>query len=826
MMNEIEILAPVGSMESLYAAIANGARAVYLGGKLFNARQYASNFENEELREAVKYAHIRNVRVYVTLNILMDDTELEEAIDYILFLYNIDVDAVIVQDLGLARIIKKLLPDFEIHGSTQMTINNYMGVRFLEDLDFQRVVLARELSVDDIRFIKDKTNLELEGFIHGALCVSYSGQCLMSSIIGGRSGNRGRCAQPCRMTYSIVRLEDGSVVNKELESKYLLSPKDLNTIDYLEKVIDSGITSLKIEGRMKRPEYAATIVSKYKRVLDSLYNMNNNEPITNSDRRDIAQIFNRGFTKGHLMNTYGKEFISYDRPDNRGVYIGRIIRVDREHMHMLLEDTLNKGDGIEIINDNGEKIGVTVGNIQHDKKIIDSANPGMRIKLNRVRGVEAGSLVNKTSDVELLSRAKSTYEDESKVEKIDIYMDMKISQGKPLVLNIWDNKNHVTVQSEELVEEGKNTFLTEEKVRSQMEKLGGTPYKVGNIDITLEDNSMISISIINKLRRAGIDKLNDERSNLNHRIEVQRSKLANKIEEVFDFPGNQNSGDQRKRKISVKVSNVNQFEKLDLNKLDRIYLNYTDGIEDSLKELSKYKKEVYLSTGKIISNKDFKDIFKTIDKINISDITGINASNMGTVKFIKDKIKTKIHCDIGLNVFNSSTIKLLEDYGVESVTLSPELKLSQISSMCKNTNLQVEALGYGYLPLMVSKYCPLSLLKGCNSKENCLDCNIKEGYGLKDRMGMIFPMESNQNITTIYNSKPLVVLESLIEIYNSGLDFIRLDYSIEKDDISLIQDAYYDYANDKIEYVEAKRFVDEYKSKVGITKGHYFRGVI
>ena len=261
-----ELLAPAGSMESLYAAVENGANAVYLGGKLFNARQNASNFGYEEIKEAIAYAHLNRVKVYVAINILIDDREMDKALDYIKFLYEEDIDAIIVQDLGLAKLVRELFPTLNIHASTQMTINNLEGVKFLEDLGFTRVVLARETPLEEIKRIRRASSIELEGFIHGALCVSYSGQCLMSSVIGGRSGNRGRCAQPCRMPYSIVDKE-GELLD-DWQELHLLSPKDLNTLDYIKELIEAGIKSLKIEGRMKRPEYVATIVETYRKAID------------------------------------------------------------------------------------------------------------------------------------------------------------------------------------------------------------------------------------------------------------------------------------------------------------------------------------------------------------------------------------------------------------------------------------------------------------------------------------------------------------------------------------------------------------------------------
>jgi putative protease len=825
MIENIELLAPVGSMEALYAAVENGADAVYLGGKLFNARQYALNFDDEQLKEAVQYAHIRNVKVYVTLNIVMSDKELEEVIDYLIYLYNIDVDAVIIQDLGLARLIRGILPDLEIHGSTQMTINNYMGVKFLEELGFQRVVLARELSLSDINYIRKNTKMELEGFIHGALCVSYSGQCLMSSILGGRSGNRGRCAQPCRMPYSIVDIESGNIVKQEIQNRYLLSPKDLNTIEYLKEIIDSGITSLKIEGRMKRPEYVAITVSNYRKAIEKLKENNNETVVNEIDKKEIAQIFNRGFTKGYLFNEFGRKLISFDRPNNRGIYLGRVTEVDNKFIYIKLEDFLSEGDGIEIINRDRENVGIIVDKIYSlDNRNIKYGNKGETVKLRAKKGIKSESIIYKTSDIKLLNKAKESYVNDKNKMKIGINMSLDIQIGQPIALYLWDNSgNYVSVKSDELVERGLNVALTKEKVKRQMSKLGGTPYYIESIEINMVEGSMISFSILNNVRRKAIDELNKKRGILNNRIEVDREKILRKGKELLQY----NKSNKNKQKlISVKVSNLNQFNKLDLNKLDRIYLNFTDNLRECIDIITKAQKEVYISTERIIDNEEFRKLASMFDNIDMSKVNGISVSNVGTLKFIKDRYDTNIHCDMGLNIFNSSAVKLLQEYGVSSVTLSPELKLSQISEITGNSEIICETVGYGYLPLMISKYCPMSLIKECVKDEDCSECRLQTGYGLLDRKGMIFPMVRRKQTTIIYNSQPMMILEHLPKIYNSGVEIIRLDFTIENDELNDILEIYYLYANGSITEEEVNKFVGLYRKKTSITKGHYFRGVI
>ncbi len=821
MIDKVEILAPVGSMEALYAAVENGADAVYLGGRMFNARQYASNFSDEELKNAVEYAHLRDVKVYVTLNILLDDNELKEITDYLFFLYNIDVDALIVQDLGLARLIRRLLPDFEIHASTQMSINNYLGVQFLEELGFKRVVLARELSTGDISYIREKTSAELEAFIHGALCVCYSGQCLMSSMIGGRSGNRGRCAQPCRMPYSIVNVETNKIVSPKFEERYILSPKDLNTIEHLEEIIDSGIVSLKIEGRMKKPEYVAVIVNRYRKELDKILGKHSVQLIE-KDYRDMAQMFNRGFTKGYLLGDYGKEFISFDKPNNRGIFIGEVTKIDKGFIYMRLEDDLSKGDGIEIIDKNGEGHGQIVDKMFDGNEAVERGNRGRIIKIKYIKGVEAGSKVYKTFDLFLNTAAAETYTNREMLKKIPISMAVELKIGEPVKLMIWQGQNYIDAVSDEIVEKGIKLSLDKEKILKQMNKLGDTPYIAESIDMDLEDGAMIPVSVLNGLRRKGIEALSKKRSSFNHRIEVTPDKHEEDINQVFNYPRNANS---RQRKTSVKIDSNSQFSQLDLNKLDRIYLDYNDNIEAQIKEVKKYNKEVYLSTEKIISNEKFDKIQKAFDKI-VNDVDGISASNIGTLEFIKNKYNTNIHCDIGLNIFNSSSVELLREKGVSSMTLSPELKLSQISDICKNNDVEYETIGYGYFPLMTTKHCPMSLVKGCKNDENCSSCELASGYGLYDRKGMTFEMKRKGKSTIIYNSQPLIVVESINKIFSAGIDMMRLDFTVEKDNVKLIQELYYNYINDKIDEIEMKEIADELKKKTGNTTGHFFRGVL
>lgn len=324
---KLELLAPAGSWEALEAAVNAGANAVYMGGKAFGARAYASNFDREEMAKAVYFAHMHRVRLYITVNTLVDDSELEELADYLLFLNNVGVDGIIVQDMGVIRLACRLVPQLPLHASTQMTLTNSSGVDFAAEAGMERSVLARELSLKEIQAACSRGS-EIETFIHGALCVCYSGQCLMSSLIGGRSGNRGRCAQPCRLPYKLLNGKGEDMLAGKDAGQYLLSPKDMNTLAILPQMIETGVVSYKIEGRMKRPEYVAVVVDAYRRAMDSY--LAGDYQVPPEDLANIEQIFNRDFTTAYLTNRPGKEMMSDRRPNNRGVLIGRVAKLDKQ----------------------------------------------------------------------------------------------------------------------------------------------------------------------------------------------------------------------------------------------------------------------------------------------------------------------------------------------------------------------------------------------------------------------------------------------------------------------------------------------------------------
>ncbi len=699
--NKVELLAPVGNFESLQAAIQNGANAVYLGGKLFNARHYASNFDLKELMEAISYAHLRGVKVYVTVNTIVDDSEMKDIIDYIKYLYEIDVDAVLVQDLGFAKLIRNIFPKLDVHASTQMTINNLHGVDFVEDMGFTRVVLSREVPIEEIKYISDNTDVELESFIHGALCMSYSGQCLMSSMIGGRSGNRGTCAQPCRMKYSIVN-KNGQLL-EDWDKLHVLSPKDLNTLETVEELVENGIDSLKIEGRMKRPEYVATVVKSYRKAIDS-----SSASLSDDEKRKVEQIFNRGFTKGLTFGDFGRDFVSSERPDNRGIVLGKVIRADKYKVYVLLDTDIEQGDGMEFLLKSGEYKGL---------KSPVSGKKGDTIQIEKPGYIETGTNVNKTSSQSLLDEAKKSYTEQEVKYPIDMEVFIRIGDKPKLTVKYKDEL--IVISGEKEVESSQKVAITEEKIIDQLSKLGDTTYSINNISIELDEGAFLPVSILNQLRRDAIEELDRRLVKYNYRELFDEEDYKTITSKYFSF---NNTKDINKKALTVKVSNIKQFDLLDLNKLDRVYLGFNENLQYAVEKLKNHNKEAYFWTDKILYEKDLKNLSGVLDTIKGFD--GVSVSNLGSLKYVKDRYSLKIHGDIGLNIFNSYTVDYLKDIKLDSMTLSPELNLSQIKKITNNVGGNLEGIVYGYLPVMISKNCPMALVKGCKDDSACSTCNF------------------------------------------------------------------------------------------------------
>ena len=801
-MRDVELLAPVGSFEALKAAVQNGANAVYLGGKDFGARASANNFDRDELKEAVKYAHIRGVQVFVTTNTLRKENEIEDFLEYAKFLYDIDVDAIILQDIGMARLIKRELPDFELHASTQMVAHSLEDVKYLESVGFDRVVLAREVTVEEIKYICDNCKADIEVFVHGALCVCYSGQCLMSSMIGNRSGNRGRCAQPCRQRYELIDVYT-EVVNSN--GDYLLSPRDLNAIEEIDKVIDAGVHSLKIEGRMKRPEYVATVIDGYRKTIDE-YLATNKLNVSDKTINDLYTIFNRKFTKGLLLGDVGKDMMNSQLPNNQGLYVGTVVDYNKKakRLKIKLANTLKKGDGINLG-------GGTIGRIIKNGNIETIGYKGETIELDFVGEARKGQIVFKTSDSELMDRVQATFTQDKEFVKNIIDAKITIKLGQKPILTLKDRySNEATIEGDKIVEEAMKVALSKEKVETQLRKLGNTPYELDLLEIELDDNVSLPISLLNQMRRDCIELLDKER------VSIKNRKYKNKTVKYKPVLYNRN----KQQEISVKVKNLEQLESALECGVDRIYYEDTNTIDKAMSLAMKYNKKVIYSAPRIIRNKEYNHLAKA----NNAGVESVQVGNYGSIDYFKDK---KLNIDYYLNAFNSETINYYKEIGADTLCISQELNINEIKETIKYTDINIESVVYGYTPLMITEYCPMGVIvRDCKKDKRVAKC--KESiYALRNSKGDEFRV--SQDIfcrSTIYNSNVTCMLDNLYELHEIGINVLRLDFTLEdKGTVKEVIEAYQEVlSNDYKLGTKATKLYNKLDEK-GTTAGHYYKGV-
>lgn len=805
-MNEIELLAPVGSFDALKAAVQNGANAVYLGGKDFSARASANNFDREELIEAVKYAHIRDVRVFVTTNTLIKQNEIEDFVEYAKFLYDIDVDALIMQDIGVAMLIHDLLPDFELHASTQMVAHSLEDVQYLESVGFKRVVLARELTVDEIKYICDNTNVDIEVFVHGALCVCYSGGCLMSSMIGNRSGNRGRCAQPCRQKYTMIDISTGEEIHSNGE--YLLSTKDLNTIEDVDKIIETGVLSLKIEGRMKKPEYVATVINSYRNAIDE-YQATKKVNISTETMEDLYTIFNRKFTKGLILGEVGEDVMNSNVPNNQGLYVGKVVDYNKKakRLKIKLEGTLKKGDGINLG-------GGTIGRIIKGKEIVQIGYKGETIELDFIGEARKNQPVFKTSDTNLIDKAQKTYTQDKEFAKNLIDAEITIKLGEYPELKLIDkNNNSVTVKGDKLVEKALKVALGEEKIETQIKKLGNTPYELDDLKINLDKGVSMPISLINQMRREAIELLDEARIPVKGR--------AYKDSKIKYSPKKYAKDTNSNSKIRVKINNIEALKSIINLDIDMIYYEDVATLEQAMAMATANNKKLIYSAPRIVRNKEYK----RLEKSNEYCKENVQISALGQVKYYKENSENvSFDVDYYLNPFNSETINHYKKEGATTVCISQELNIHEIKETTKYTDMEIETVAYGYIPMMLSEYCPMGVVaRSCKKDKRCATCKESK-YVLRDFKGEEYRISQDLFCrSTIYNSIANCLINNLDELSDAGINVFRLDFTHESPElISKITKAFINTVNNDL-YVDVDD--QEIFDNMETTLGHLYKGV-
>ena len=558
--NRIELLAPAGSMETLKAAVQAGADAVYLAGIRFGARQSAENFTSETMKEAIAYCHIRGVKVYAAVNTLIKTNEMKKALEDISELYALQIDAIILQDWGLAKLVRQNWPDLELHGSTQMSIYDTAGVKKALEAGIKRIVIARETPVDEIRSIIESTGAEIEAFVHGALCYSYSGQCLMSSQIGGRSGNRGRCAQPCRKKY---RLRQGTdIAGKTIKDAYPLSTRDLMTLDQLKKLSESGIISLKIEGRLRKSDYVSAVVGAYRSELNRIQGI---APSTVEGIPDIKGVFNRETTLGRILNAKPEDVLSAKGPGNMGQLIGKTSGYDRnrKQLYITLTDTLRTGDGVKVLAGKDEP-GAQVNGLFIEREKVQKAGTGQRVAVPFETLVPEGCEVRKTLDMDMGKAALQF--SQSNQRKVTLSAGITLRAGSPAQFWVADSDGHrVSIVGEQPLEEAQNQGADQVRIAEQIRKTGDTPYVIDSLELQIEPRVFAPVKLLNTLRRDALLRLDNLRINTYERVLSPKLQIVQPglVENVSGKPG-----------IVVTVTSLEQLKNLNGIPLQRV--DYTD----------------------------------------------------------------------------------------------------------------------------------------------------------------------------------------------------------------------------------------------------------
>ena len=836
-MGNREVLAPAGTYECFRAAINAGADAVYLGGSMFGARAFAGNFEEAELIKAIRTAHLYGRKVYLTVNTLLRNDELEKLVQYVKPYYEEGLDAVIVQDYGVFAVLREAFPGLDLHASTQMTITGKYGAQLLKDMGAARVVPARELSANEIRDIYDNVDVEIESFVHGALCYCYSGQCLLSSMIGGRSGNRGRCAQPCRLTYSANGISE----------KYLLSPKDMCTIEAVPDILDAGVYSLKIEGRMKSPEYVAGVSYAYRKYVDMyLEKGRDGYRVEERDIRQLMDLYNRGgFCKGYYYAQNDKSMMTFDRPNHQGIVIGNI-----KNGELVLSQEVNPGDVLEF--PDGSEYTTPTG-----KKSGRLALPKGVLK-----NPKNGAAVYRTRNNELLGQLRAGYIDND--IKIPVRMEIFLKSGERACLKLLSGDKELVVYGDVLEPSDKRPAVREDVVK-QLKKLGGTVFSSdeGSIVTDIQGSPFVPVKLLNDLRRNALEELESmllSGYKRNHEymkvqapitagvLEADAAQENAGVQEVVDAQENvgtqENTAAQSnaaceaglterrdysegQHDITVQVMNKEQLEavlRTAHNNVSRIYISTElSGIDGAIMmkgmvdeynagiSANNRKIEVYMAMPYI-----FRDMAVTLFERKLEDVKAAGFDGMlirspEELGYIRKKglyelYAGRVVADYDVYTYNKAAFDEYIRLGIHDFTLSEELNAGQLRGLCRSVqdrNTYLEKLVYGYLPLMVTAGCTLKY----TSKDK--PCGRPGVYYLTDRKGKQLAALNSCSYcyNLIYNSVPEYLLDKTDEIRNMGVDALRLSFSIE--------------GADEVENI-MKMNADSVKA---YTRGHYNRGV-
>ena len=808
----MELLAPAGTMENFMAALESGADAIYLGGKVFNARAHAANFGIDELREAVRLAHILDVSVYVTVNILIGDTELKDLEQYIKDLDSIGVDAIIVQDLAVAEIAKRVAPNIHLHGSTQMTAATLDAVRFYESLGFTRVVLARELSLKEIQHICKHCKAEIEVFVHGALCVCYSGQCLMSSFIGGRSGNRGACAQPCRLPYELLDSKGASVLPKH--EAYLLSPKDLNYSEHMNELVAAGVTSFKVEGRMKKVSYVRQVIGTYREILDEA-------SIHENQRKALASGFNRGFSTAYLEDTVGRQMMTVVAPNHQGKPIGESYTKKGE-VYLSLTEPIEQGSLVKILQSNGS---VTYYTVDDEWTCVSDT----LYKGRPAEGLAVGQLYLASTPKNTKSRGLQEF-----TRKYDMSVYLSVgSNGETNYTEltaILDSGLSVAVTNEYVPAIANKVPTSLEKVTEQLGRLGNTLFRLSYVDIP-DGPYMWPASVLNALRRDAVTAL--ETALITHHVESwQALQVTGDVD--YDFKAQHELSYDTCPMISARVDEIEGVKAAISGGAQKIVFGgdrlsrtpYALSIYDEVARLCAQSDVICtFATPRVVKDDEVETYKHTLEAIVQAHPDSISIHVPQALLWLRELGYTgAIEADTGLNIFNTPTLHFWEQLHISCVNPSQELTLKQITELAKHSHVPIETMIHGYTEMMISEYCAIASFVGTGSKVNCPMPCVKEAYSLKDRKGEIFPIRTDPYCRMhIMNSHEMDMRAYVPMLLQKGISILRVDGRHMKP--SYVKDIVSQYVGIATGTMEAppKKIDSQGES---ITRGHYFRGIL
>lgn len=803
MKDRVEILAPAGSMECLKAAIAAGADAVYTGGALFGARAYAHNLTEEELLEAIDYVHLHGRRLYLTVNTLIKDREMEKQMyDYLLPYYRQGLDAVIVQDIGLFRFIRKHFPDLPIHASTQMTLTGVDGAKFLEKEGAQRIVTSRELSMAEVKKIADETELEIESFVHGALCYCYSGQCLFSSFIGGRSGNRGQCAQPCRLLYRTPEAK---------RPQYLLSLKDICTLELIPEMIESGIYSFKIEGRMKKPEYAAAVAFQYRKYADLYLKYYEECPaeedpaayamkkyrVREEDRQMLLDLYNRGgFHTGYYHTQNGREMISLNRPNHAGVPAVKVLAKKGRNVTAKALTDLYPQDIIELPMRKGREKA-------DNYTCKDAVRKGMNVQIPVFADTpfKRDEIWMRTRNSTLIDTLREEFVNGKIKERICGTFRLYPQEKATLTVKCRDAE--ITVAGEK-AQEALSQPMSRERIEKQLRKTGNTEFEVSFLKTEIGEKVFLPMQSLNELRREALETL--------EKVICEKYRRSGEVKDPEEDKTELSMEEEVLSGWTASVRTAEQMEViLEEEAIGRIYVDCTmfpriwekDSYVEWITKVHAAGKEIYLVMPYIFRERTRKQYEAAYNRIFGAGWDGILIANYESFAFLKEHGYTgRIMTDYNLYEFNQESRKFWKEKGVFEFTAPVELTERELQDLRVRDG---EVIVYGYLPMMISAGCIQKTTRGCLKKSG--QTTITDRY----RNPFVVKNECDYCYNILYNYVPLYLGDRMEEVYQIGPGRIRLMFTTERQqEVRQILSAYF----------EGKELPEG-----TYTRGHWKRGI-